>query len=655
MDMMYETGLVVWRESFEALLTLIVIWIAIKKNDDFNFYKFYFFGSVLFSILFSFGLAGFAFQSLDFFDSSFWNHWQFFLLIGASLMMVQMMYWMNGFGNDLKKKISFLNRRSFFSVISIILLIFLSICREAFETFVFMLGIYQSAQDSGASLQPIAWGFVGGLILSLICGVVYTSGLKVFRLSIFFFLTNLGLIYIAQDLFLKGIGQGMDLGFIPLIDTLWIQVAFLLPCLFIVSVNIRKIIGEFAFTSSKKSNVLRTGLFLIVASGSFTNKAKADTTIQGYGVVDYKKFQTFKTLNNYSPFYREQIDLSEFAIETEMIFEKGNSLEFEIEFEHGGTGSAFEFEPLEEFGEFETETEKGGEIVISELFYNKRISEKSLVRIGKFPLRMGLSSILSDPRYSISPEASRLEEGMIPVGWNEVGLQFEAKLRDFKFRSALVNGLNSEFFRTYNWIGGGYQRHFEEINTDGKAIVINVDWGNVEHEQGLAVSYYQGDAAKNRYKTDKLNESAMVRIFSALGNYRLGDFVVQGQYVKGYLDNASQITQANTTLGGLAQPKAFASLGSQAVLKTFLGSYDLTSSVALYFRYDYVNSFLVVSTDVNALPRYEREDQSIGLRWIMDEQSQLKFEFGEEKSEMKELPKIQHVQVSFVMGFDGIE
>ena len=155
MDMMYETGLVVWRESFEALLTLIVIWIAIKKNDDFNFYKFYFFGSVLFSILFSFGLAGFAFQSLDFFDSSFWNHWQFFLLIGASLMMVQMMYWMNGFGNDLKKKISFLNRRSFFSVISIILLIFLSICREAFETFVFMLGIYQSAQDSGASLQPI--------------------------------------------------------------------------------------------------------------------------------------------------------------------------------------------------------------------------------------------------------------------------------------------------------------------------------------------------------------------------------------------------------------------------------------------------------------------------------------------------------------------
>src|SRR5262245_54380322 len=42
-------------------------------------------------------------------------------------------------------------------------------------------------------------------------------------------------------------------------------------------------------------------------------------------------------------------------------------LEAEVEFEHGGTGAAREVE-YEEFGEFETEVEKGGEVLVEELY-----------------------------------------------------------------------------------------------------------------------------------------------------------------------------------------------------------------------------------------------------------------------------------------------
>jgi hypothetical protein len=46
--------------------------------------------------------------------------------------------------------------------------------------------------------------------------------------------------------------------------------------------------------------------------------------------------------------------------------EYGLEAELEVEFEHGGTGSALELE-YEEFGEFEQEVEKGGEVLVEEL------------------------------------------------------------------------------------------------------------------------------------------------------------------------------------------------------------------------------------------------------------------------------------------------
>lgn len=378
--------------------------------------------------------------------------------------------------------------------------------------------------------------------------------------------------------------------------------------------------------------------------------------MSGYGIFDYRNYQTFKSTNNFSPYFREQMDLTEFAIEAEYELNQGNKFEFEIEIEHGGTGTAYEFEPLEEFGEFESEVEKGGEVVLSELVYFKRMNDFMGVKVGKFPLRIGLGSVMTHPGSVIAPQASYLEDRMIPGSWNEVGVELELKWEEIKSRLAVVNGLNSEFFRTYNWIGGGYQRHFEEINAEDKAFIFNIEYGDVKRTQGVAISYYRGDSSNNRYKKDKLSAEATVQIISGLGHYRIGNWTFLGQYIRGTLENSDQVIEANSTLGGLAKPKSFASLGSAALHRLFQVSYDMFDNWAVYSKYEYVNTFLQVANETVApLPRYDVVYLAAGSRWIIDENSQLKLEYGVEKTKLENLPETKHYTLSYVMQFSDAE
>jgi hypothetical protein len=54
----------------------------------------------------------------------------------------------------------------------------------------------------------------------------------------------------------------------------------------------------------------------------------------------------------------------------------------EIEFEHGGTESAVEMD-ADEAGEYEAETEKGGEVALEQFWINKRFGQ------GEFNIKMG--------------------------------------------------------------------------------------------------------------------------------------------------------------------------------------------------------------------------------------------------------------------------
>lgn len=647
MSVFLNSSLVVWRESFEAMLVVYLVWIKLKDHNHFSSIKKSIYSSVSVGVLTSIIFGYVAMSSQEIFDSQTWSYLQGFLPVVAALLMMQMIVWMSQHSAEIKTKIDGVAKNKVSAALAIFFLLFITFTREGFETVVFLSGLAMAFETSAQAFSVLGGALLTGILLSFLTVGLMVLGRRFLNLGFFFFVTNLVLLYIASDLFVVGLSQLIDISVLPVFNLTFAKWGFSIVGL----IFLRK---QILFYLSKIQNPGLLQKSAIVAILLIGFKAKADFSLNGYGVIDYRKFQTFKSTNNFEPYFREQFDLSEFALEGEYLFNQGNALEFEIEIEHGGVGTSYEFEPLEEFGEFESETEKGGEVVLAELNYFKRFNTSSGIRVGKFPLRVGLGTVISNPNNSLSPSVSRLEQNMIPVGWNEIGVQFEYKWQDLKTRLALVNGLNSEFFRTYNWVGGGYQRHFEEVNTEGKAFLINFEYGNVEYAQGFAISYYQGDSSNNRYKLDKLSQTAEVKLYSALGNYRLGKFTLMGQYVRGFLGNAAAVVDANSTLGGLAKPKAFAALGSEAVLRTAQVSYDTSDDLAVYAKYEYVNTFLVVADTITALPRYEIEYQALGVRWIIDENSQLKFESGVEKTELYGLPQTKFYLLSFVLGFSDI-
>lgn len=372
-----------------------------------------------------------------------------------------------------------------------------------------------------------------------------------------------------------------------------------------------------------------------------------------YGYISFGQGETFKTVQNLDPIVRRSMDLAEFAFEGEYKLTDSSKVEFEVEIEHGGVGTTIEFDPFEEFGEFEQEIEKGGEVVLHEIFYKKDFKKTgTAVRIGKFPLFISLGSVLTKPHKYPTILASDLEGRMIPLGWTETGVGLEQKIPwGFTARAGLVNGLNSEFFRTYSWVGGGYQRHFETMNADNLATLFSIEWGSVSKGSGIAISQYAGDSTSNRYKVDKLKVPAEVRITTVMGNYKWKGFGIAAEYIEGSLENSDKVSAANATLGGLAKPKAFSPLGHKAVLESVQLSYDWeTPGLTFFVKAEHVDTFADVLGNTTKNPRYDVSRRSGGLMWMWDTAAFMKAQYSRDKTELEGLPETYQFNLAF--GFD---
>ena len=107
-------------------------------------------------------------------------------------------------------------------------------------------------------------------------------------------------------------------------------------------------------------------LFLTLSSVSMTAQEKSRLTIGGYGEAVMTRnfysqsFNRYKTPENYAndPSHG-RFDLPHICLNIGYNFGKGWTLGTEIEFEHGGNGTAVEIE-AEEAGEYEAEVEKAG-------------------------------------------------------------------------------------------------------------------------------------------------------------------------------------------------------------------------------------------------------------------------------------------------------
>ena len=344
-------------------------------------------------------------------------------------------------------------------------------------------------------------------------------------------------------------------------------------------------------------------------------------SLEGYAVANYYRFDWAT-----DPSRRNKIDLERLAIEPS--FQANPWLRFnaEIEIEHGGTGVTVEFDPFEEFGEFETEVEKGGEVEIEKLEAVFSIDPRFNVRVGRVYMPVGLLSAHDEPDEYFTNGRNETEVALIPTLWHETGLGAFGAFGRFRYQALVVSGLDATGFSSANWIVGGWQKRFEQANADAVAIVGRVDYG-LDDESYVGVSGYFGDTGPNRPKAD-LDVPANVGIVEGHAVVARGPFTARGLLLYGHLQNSAVVSAANRNLSNNLNVKR-TPVGSAALGWFVEAGYDLLPLLRrapaddgrrldVFARYDWYDSMYRVAGDVFDNPRWQREAVTAGVNWRLD-------------------------------------
>ncbi len=263
--------------------------------------------------------------------------------------------------------------------------------------------------------------------------------------------------------------------------------------------------------------------------------------LHGYGTINY---QTFNWQTD--PTRRAQMDLERLAIEPTYILTNKIRFEAEIEFEHGGTGATMEFDKLEEFGEYESEVEKGGEVTLEELCIVFSLHPNFNIRLGHFFLPIGWAYTLDEPVDYFTVQRSEMESQLIPLLWHETGIEIFGELGALFYQVQVINGLDATGFSSSTWISRGHQGRFETVNAENLALAGRLDC-DLFPQSTFGIAGYYGNSAGNRPKPD-LPIPAYVTVLDMHADYKQGPFKARALLLYGILQNAASVSLANKNL-----------------------------------------------------------------------------------------------------------
>ena len=370
----------------------------------------------------------------------------------------------------------------------------------------------------------------------------------------------------------------------------------LLICLFILTTSVR---------ASERDSILNPKKF----------------HLHGYGTMNYFAFD-WQT----DPQKRNAIDLERLSVYPSYDFNDRMRIETEIEIEHGGTGVTMEFDKFEEFGEFEGEIEKGGEVQLEQMNFVFQYKPFLNFRVGRFKLPFGLNSQFDEPSEYFSTTRSETESSIIPTNWYENGLQIFGTIgsvEKFGYTLSLVNGLDATGFSSSTWIVRGQQLRFETVNAEDLALTGRLDYSWAP-ECVVGLSAYYGNSVHNRPKPD-LTVNGHVGIVESHFTAEFEPWILRAMAVWGHLQHASEISEANRNLSNNLNVKR-SPVGSQAIgyyaevgielfdlLHYVGGEHPGDSELILFGRYDYYDTMYKTSGSIFNNPRWERTVYSGGI------------------------------------------
>ena len=319
-------------------------------------------------------------------------------------------------------------------------------------------------------------------------------------------------------------------------------------------------------------------------------------------------------------------DLTRFVLKLEgELHDYGVEFEVEVEFEHGGTGTALELE-YEEFGEYESEVEKGGEVLVEELFVQKNFGESFSLRLGRFYTAFGLLPYFSWPTQYIASTRPESETAVVPGVWNEMGAQARYEHSAFRLTFQVLNGLDSTGFSSQNWVASGHQKRFELVRANNLAFVSRAD---ILAIPGVLVGgsvYWCRDTNGNRPKTDLDGVTSPLVLASGYAAVDIAPFRARAALIWGHLDNADEITENNRRLSNnlgvlrsAVADQAIAGWGEVGVDVLHSTSLSGVHRLEPYVRFEQYDTMHRVSEETFDNPRFERTIITAGLAYELRE------------------------------------
>lgn len=286
-----------------------------------------------------------------------------------------------------------------------------------------------------------------------------------------------------------------------------------------------------------------------------------------YGLNRWNGSTTGNTKINHN-----DISIPRFVLALDYKFNRKWMLGAEIEFESGGTGTAYELESGtgSENGEYEQEFEKGGEVALEQFHITRMIVPEFNVRVGHMVLPVGLTNTHHEPVNYFGTSRPEGETVIMPSTWHETGIEFYGTIGKgygtFDYEAMIVSGPNPNGFSKYDWIKGGRQGFFESDNFTSPAYILRLDYKGIP---GLRVGgsfYFSADAGKNADKLVTYEQLGKipVKLWNFDAQYSNKYLTARANYIRGHVAHAAGITRINNSYSKLSPYGRKAPFASEA-------------------------------------------------------------------------------------------
>ena len=296
-----------------------------------------------------------------------------------------------------------------------------------------------------------------------------------------------------------------------------------------------------------------------------------------------QSFNRYKAPENYANDKSHgRFDLPHICLNIGYDFGKGWTMGSEIEFEHGGNGTAVEIE-AEEAGEYEAEVEKGGEVNIEQFWINKEFAGGQLnVKVGEIIVPVGYSNAYHEPNQFFTVYRPEGETTIMPNTWHQVGVSLWGRLKNWRYEAQFLSGLNSESFTAENFVHYGATSPYEFKVANNYAGALRIDNYSVKGLR-IGLSGYYGYTFRNTLRTpgsqydDVTGALGIVALDFTLNRW---NWIVRGNVDYAHFADADAISaynQANWTHHKYqdGNPHHYSNIGSNAVAYALEAGYNV--------------------------------------------------------------------------------